>query len=441
MNTAFRWLWLGAGSANLADGILLTALPLIALAAGASPAEVGLVVTAATIAWPLFGLHAGWIVDRVAAPRLLAIVSAARVLAFGALAVAVVAQVGIVPLVIAVAVLYGLAETLVDTALIAAVPRVVARDRLTGANARLEATVNIANQLAGPPLAGVLVAVSSAVAVVAGGALYAVAGIAALLLARSRPAAAWRATSGETSDSETSDTTPRVRDGIAFLWRHPLQRPLTLLTAAMSLVWGAWASVFVLYAVAPGPLGLDTAAYGWMLAAMAAGGIAASAVTARLERRLGTVALLVLDLVGTIALVLPAALGAGAWLVLAGLVVAGAGSSVWRILVAVIRQRTTPAALIGRVYAASRVVSWGALPLGSAFAAFGASTLGVDAVLGISSAVAIGVAVWFAAIWGRMSRLVRAAEHTAAPAPAATQPMSVATSPTRAENPSRSGSS
>ncbi|HET6672312.1 MAG TPA: MFS transporter, partial [Agromyces sp.] len=80
MRFAFGWLWVGAGAANLGDGVMLVALPLIALASGAGPGEVALVATAATIAWPMFGLHAGWIVDRVPAPRLLAAVNATRVL-------------------------------------------------------------------------------------------------------------------------------------------------------------------------------------------------------------------------------------------------------------------------------------------------------------------------------------------------------------------------
>lgn len=62
MSGPFRVLWLTTASANLGDGVVLTALPLIALAAGASAAEVALVATVATVAWPFVGLHAGWVV-------------------------------------------------------------------------------------------------------------------------------------------------------------------------------------------------------------------------------------------------------------------------------------------------------------------------------------------------------------------------------------------
>ena len=389
MNAAFRRLWFSAGAANLGDGLVLTALPLIALGAGASAGQIALVTTLMTLAWPVFGLHAGWIVDRVPVPRLLAFVNAARAVAVAMLAVGIALDGPVVPLVFAAALVYGVAETLVDTSLIAVIPAVVPPSRLTAANSRMEATVNVANQLAGPPLAGFLVGISASLGAATGSALYALAALAAVTLMRRVP----------TRIRLPDEPRGRVREGLAFLWRHPLQRDLTLLTAAMNLVWSAWAAVFVVHAVAPGPLALTPAGYGWLLTAMAAGGVAASLVTTTLQRRLGTGVLLFVDCLGTVALVLPAAFGADLWVVAAGLVIAGAGASVWRILVAVIRQQATPPELLGRVYAASRVISWGALPLGSALAGFIAAIAGVGAALIAASALAILVAVAFVPVW------------------------------------------
>ncbi|WP_448808966.1 MFS transporter [Agromyces bauzanensis] len=412
MTATFRWLWFGAGAANLGDGLVLTALPLIALGAGAAPGEIALVTTLMTLAWPVFGLHAGWIVDRIPVPRLLVLANAARVAAVGTLAAGIALDGPVVPLVFAAALVYGVAETVVDTSLIAVIPAVVRPSSLTAANSRMEATVNLANQLAGPPLAGLLVGVSAALAAATGSMLYAVAALAALVLVRRIP----------TRTRPPEVPRGRVREGIAFLWRHPLQRDLTLLTAAMNLVWSAWAAVFVVHAVAPGPLALTPAGYGWLLTAMAAGGVAASLVTNALQRRFGTGALLFADCLGTIALVLPSALGADLWVVAAGLVIAGAGSSVWRILVAVIRQQAAPPELLGRVYAASRVISWGALPLGSALAGLIATIAGVETALIAASVVAVAVAVVFVPIW--RARMPRTRPAVAAAEPTHTEPSS-----------------
>ena len=414
MRASFRWLWAGSGAANLGDGITVTALPLIAVAAGAPPGQVALVTVSATIAWPLFGLHAGWLVDRASPATLLVTVNVARVLALAALAVSLTTDFATFAFTVGAAFVYGVAETLVDTALISTVPRTVDSGQLTAANSRLEATINVANQLAGPPLAGLLIGLSGLAATAVGSGLYALAAIAAVGLAitlssdnrlasnhPSRlPAASTADDAGKDHGQQSagSTTPPRgVLGGMRFLWNHRLQRELTVLTAAMSVVWGAWTSVFVLFAVSPGPLGLSPAAYGLLLASMAGGGIVASMLTSRLERLLPPAALLFVDTVGTAGLVLPAALGAPVPVIAAGIIIAGAGSTVWRIIVSVVRQRTTPLNLLGRVYSASRVISWGALPLGAGLAAIGVTSLGVQPVLWIASGFAIVVSLWFAA--------------------------------------------
>ena len=198
-----------------------------------------------------------------------------------------------------------------------------------------------------------------------------------------------------------------------FLWNHRMQRELTLLTAAMSVVWGAWTSTFVLYAVAPGPLGLSPEAYGLLLTGMAVGGIAASMLTFRLERLLSPAVLLFVDTVGTVGLVLPAALGAPVPVIAVGIILAGSGATVWRIIVAIVRQQATPPDLLGRVYSASRVISWGALPLGASLAAVGVTTLGMQPVLWIASGVAVAVSLWFAARLPMTAPLINAAASEA----------------------------
>lgn len=377
----FNGLWFATGSANLADGMALFVLPLLALDTGASPGGVAAVTMVLTLAWPLFGLQAGWIVDRADRRTLMAGVNLARAAVLVAATVCLVTENLSLPLILVAAAVLGISETLVDTALTSTVPLVVQPADRTRANARIEATINVANQLAGPPLAGALAGVALALATGASAVLYAaaVAGIAVLAVRRStRPPRTGFNRLG-------ADLTA----GLRFAWRQPTIRALTLFTAALNLVWGAALALLVVYAIAPGPLGLTPAQYGIMLTAMAAGGLAASVLVDPLRRRIGIARLLIADCVGTVLFVAPVALGWSVWAVAAGVVVAGAGASVWRILVATIRQNLTPTHLLGRVYAASRVVSWGALPLG-------AGSAGVVAELwdvGTAFAAATGLAV------------------------------------------------
>ena len=59
--------------------------------------------------------------------------------------------------------------------------------------------------------------------------------------------------------------------------------------------------------------------------------------------------------------------------------------------------RRRPAHLLGRVYAASRVISWGTVPLGAALAGLVADLTTVRTALGGASALAAVVLVWFVA--------------------------------------------
>ncbi len=403
LGRSFNGLWFATGATNLGDGIALFVLPLLALEAGASPGGVAAVTMVLTLAWPTVGLYAGWLVDRADRRALMAAVNLVRGGVLAIVTMAVASGELSLPVVLAAAALLGVAETLVDTALTATVPLVARPEDRTRANARIEATINVTNQLAGPPLAGALAGFTLALTTGTGAALYtlAVAGLATMAL----QAPPGRAAGGERLSGLTA--------GLRFLWRQRIVRTLTLFTAGMNIVWGAALALLVVYAVTPGPLGLTAAQYGLMLTAMAGGGIAAAVLVDPLRRRIGATRLLIADMVGTVLLVAPVAAGTEAWLVTGGLVAAGAGATVWRVLVATVRQNLTPPALLGRVYSASRVISWGAPPVGAGLAGLGAELWGVRPVFAAATAVAAAILVMFVpfAVRHDLSAALTSSEH------------------------------
>lgn len=380
LGRSFNALWFGTGAANLGDGMALFVLPLLAIAVDASPGGVAAVTAALTLAWPVFGLHAGWIVDRVDRRTLLSGVNLVRALVLSGLTVSHFTGALSLPLLLAVAVLLGVAETLVDTALTSTIPMVVEPAGRNRANARIEATINVTNQLAGPPLAGLLASLTLVLATGASAALYALAVVGIAMMALRRAPAGTRVSGGG-----------GVVAGFRYLWRQPVVRTLTLFTAVMNIPWAVATALLVVYAVSPGPLGLTAAQYGLVLTAMAVGGLLAAAVVEPLRRRFGVTRLLIVDAAGTVLLVAPVALGGPVWTVAAGAVIAGAGSSIWRILVATIRQNLSPPELLGRIYAASRVLSWGVIPASAALAGVAAELWGVRTVFVLATGLAIVV--------------------------------------------------
>src|SRR6476661_7147355 len=99
----FHALWAATGTANLGDALYLLALPLIAWQITHSAGQVAGVTVLLTLAWPLFGLHAGLFVDRTDRRRVIVVVNLVRMVALAGLTVTLVADVASIGWVYAVA--------------------------------------------------------------------------------------------------------------------------------------------------------------------------------------------------------------------------------------------------------------------------------------------------------------------------------------------------
>jgi hypothetical protein len=258
--------WTAAAHSNLADGIFKVALPVLAVSYTDSSALVAGVAFAGSLPWLLFGLPAGAIVDRLDRRRAMRNANLFRGSAVVVLTVAVLAGLGSLPLLYAVALALGVAETLHDTSAQSIIPRIVDRPQLSRANGRLYAAEVTANGFAGPPLGGLLAGVSIAAAFAVSGSVYLVAAIAlSLFVGDYRP-------HRTTRTSLMSD----IREGVSYLARDRLLRTLALIAGATNMYWFAWQSVLVLYALSPGPMGLSEFGYGLLLMSGAAGSVAGS---------------------------------------------------------------------------------------------------------------------------------------------------------------------
>ena len=358
----FWRLWVANSFSNLGDGLYQIILPLLAVQLTDSPTRVATLSVMLSLPWLIFALQAGSIVDRFDRHKVMLWVTGGRVVLLLILTLAVLMNFISLPLLYVIAFLLGVGETLVDTALTSIVPSIVSRDRLNWANAQITAAQTVTNSFVGPPLAGFLASLGFALATGSSTLMYLSAGFALFFLR------------GTFSVSSRHDLSTKqnlwihLTGGIRFLWKNPLLRDLTLFTASMNIFWAGWGALLVLYAVKPGPMGLDEFKYGLLLTAMAVGGLLGSMVADPIQKRIGTRNALALDFVGTVLLVGVPALTTNAWAVGASAFIAGVGASIWVILVASIRQRVVPDNLLGRVYSASRFISWGIGPLGAMLA-------------------------------------------------------------------------
>lgn len=198
----FRRLWASAAASNAGDGITRTLLPLLVVAHHPDPAAVAGLTAVNMLPWLLFALPAGVLVDRTDRRRIVLASNVVRAAALAAAAL-LLARDRPLGLLYALAFVLGIAETLADTAAPAMLPRLVEERHLERANGRLSAAQIVLNETAGPPVAGLLAGLTAAVALAAGGALYA---LAALLLLGLAPLA--RPDRGPAPDRAPGSATP-----------------------------------------------------------------------------------------------------------------------------------------------------------------------------------------------------------------------------------------
>ncbi|MFF3441972.1 MFS transporter [Streptosporangium sp. NPDC002721] len=376
----FHQLWAASGLSNLADGVLLVGVPLLAISLTRSPVLVSLVSAATTLPWLLLALHAGAIADRHDRRRIMILAGWSRAAVLAATAAAAWYGVLTLPVLVAAVLLAGAAEVFADTSAQSALPMTVTGDRLEAANGRLVATQTLGNHFLGAPLAGLLVGVAATAVFGTAALLYA--GAALLLLGlrgRFRPEAA-------PAQALRAD----IADGMRHLWGHRALRGLAAYSGVLNLAYGAYFAVFVLWVVGDGSrVGLTPGQYGFLAATLAAGAVAGSVLSGRLTRLAGANGALVgVTLLNGLLLLVPL-LVPSPWAVFPAAAGIGAANAVTNVVSVSLRQRLIPGGLLGRVNATCRLIGMGAMPLGAAAGGLVAALAGLPAVFWAACALSL----------------------------------------------------
>jgi MFS family permease len=367
----YRKLWTSSAAANLADGIFQVALPLMAVTLTTSPGLVAGVSIAGRLPWLVFVLFAGALADRLDRRITMRNVQVMRVAVLGGLALLALAGGLSLPALYLAAFVLGVGETLFDTAAQSIMPNIVAREQLSVANGRLYAIEVVMNQFIGPPLGGFLVAISVPLALTGSVLAYALAALGLAVMVGT-----FRAASEGTRPSMLSE----IREGMGYLLRHRVLRSLAIMVAVSNLTSAAVFAVFVVFAVEPGPMGLDAFGFGVLMTGFAAGAIAGTVTEPAAERRLGRSNVLFLTVIVTSAAMLVPALTPNAAAVFAAMAVSGVMMMWWNVITVSLRQRIAPDRLLGRVNAGYRFFAWGTMPIGALLGGLVAEAFGVVAV-------------------------------------------------------------
>jgi predicted MFS family arabinose efflux permease len=360
------------GAAQSAEQICLAAVPIVAVVLlHAGPGEVGLLASAQTLPFLLLSIPLGLLADRVPRRSLMLAAEGLRVVTLLVLWWLVGRDRLTLPLLALLGFLGAVGTVGFSVAAPALLPSLVPRGALAEANGRIELARSLA-YACGPALAGALVAWAGGGSAFAAASMLSVAAV--LLMSRlQEPARAPRPPRHPLTE---------LRQGAAFVWRHPLLRPILLTAIVWNLAWCVLQAAYVPYAMTR--LGLNAAGVGFTLGAYGAGMVVGALAAARVmpALRYGQAVLL-----GPLVSVLAGfTMAASLWWpqpLLAGLsfFLFGVGPIIWTISSTTLRQHVTAPDLLGRVGAIFLTVNAGARPVGSALGAWVGASHGVGACL------------------------------------------------------------
>jgi MFS family permease len=375
----FMKLWTGETISQLGTQVTMLALPTTAiLVLNASPFEVGLLTTLEFLPFILVGLPAGVWVDRLHRRPVLIAGDIGRVVALGSIPLAYELNVLHMIQLYLVAFVTGVFTVFFDVAYQAYLPSLVDREDLVDGNGKLEISRSGA-QLAGPGLAGILIQILTApVAIMADAISYVGSALFVWLIRTKEP-------SIEEHPGGRPKMRAQIKEGLAYVWRHPLLRPIAFCTGSSNLFSSMIMAVLLLFAyrqlhLKPGVVGLALAVgnVGFLVGAFLAGSI---------DRRFGPgrtiVGSILLCSFGWLAIPFATHSTGPALLALSGLI--GGLGVVYNVSQVSLRQAITPHRMQGRMNATMRFMVWGTMPIGSFVGGILGNTIGLRPTLWIGA--------------------------------------------------------
>lgn len=333
----FRLWFLAQSVSLLGDGMTRVALAFAVLSVGGSASEVGLVLAAGTLPLVVCLLVGGVVADRTSRRGVMVAADLVRLVAQGTMAALLIAGEAQVWSLALLAGAVGAASGFFNPAATALLPAVVAPDQVQRANG-MRAVSMAGGEIAGPLLAGLLVATAGAGWAVAADAVSFGVSAAFLLRLRVDGRAPARAATAFGTDLREGWREFRAR---TWVWTFVVAMGLG------NMLWGAWSALGPV--IAHRDLG-GAAAWGAVLAAMGAGGVAGALVAMRVRPRRPLLLYALLDLLITLPI---AALAASAALPVLALAAAAAGvglmlgNTIWESTL----QRHVPAGSLSRISA------------------------------------------------------------------------------------------
>jgi predicted MFS family arabinose efflux permease len=274
-----------------------------------------------------------------------------------------------------VAFLTGTLTVFFEVAYQSYMPVLIGREHLVDGNSKLETSRAVA-LIGGPGLAGLLIQLLGApLAVLIDALSFLGSGAVIRRIRKSEPPidrAARRPMQAE------------IGEGLGFIVRHPLLRPIAGCTGTSNLFNSAFVAIFILFATRE--LELSAGWIGLIFAFGSAGFLLGALGTQRINDRIGVGPTIIVGITGAslAQIIVPFASGPKLVLVLTlvlVMMVTSVSGAVYNITQVSLRQTITPDRLLGRMNATMRFIVWGVMPIGGLLGGFLGELLGLRQTL------------------------------------------------------------
>ncbi|MEN8235892.1 MAG: MFS transporter, partial [Actinomycetota bacterium] len=371
-------LWSSSVVSNLGDGVAQIAYPWLASAVTRDPMLIALIAVVQRLPWLLFTLPAGVITDRVDRRLIMLSMQGLRTAITVVVGAVVLSQSSMLPapgdiagglevetnwliygtLAIA-ALLFGMAEVLYDNAAQTILPAIVEPEGLERANGNLWGAEMVMNSFVGPPLGSLLIGLAFALPfffdagtfVISFALLFVVAGT-------------FRVERNEAELEARVDWWGEVKEGVKWLWSHPLLRPMAIILGFLNALFSVTGATFVLFAQEV--LEVNAFVFAILGAAGAIGGVLGSVLSPRISKAIGSGTSLYMVFVASILSTIVVGSTSNWVVAFASFGVFSFTGVLWNVITVSLRQTIIPDNLLGRVNSVYRFFAWGMMPIGLA---------------------------------------------------------------------------
>lgn len=359
MGPAFNRIWASSIVSNLADGVMIAAVPLLAISLTDSPVLIAAIGAMVMLPWLLFAIPIGVMVDRVDRRYILAGANATRSFVVGLLALLIAFDLVTIFWLLAAAFIIGVCEVAADTTAQSLIPQILEAKDFEKGNSRLQISETIIQGFIGAPISGFIYALAIYLPFFINSLGFAI----SALFALSIPIKYLQDVRKEDEEKIERHFVADMKFGISYLFSQKILRRLVVTTATIGFCYSMGTATIVLFIIKE--LNLPEQYFGIILAIEGIGAFIGALVASRMSSKFGRSEVMTVAVAVGTAMLLLQGFSPNIYVFVALGTVTGFVISQWNILLMATYQTIIPNELYGRIHGTRRTLVWGTMPIGS----------------------------------------------------------------------------